>query len=75
MQKSAKPRRRKKLARTAFAALAARQGAACGICGQPMRAGSIHVDHIVPVSRGGSDATWNLRLSHKACNLKRGNRP
>jgi 5-methylcytosine-specific restriction endonuclease McrA len=57
-----------------FALLAKKQGNRCGICGQPMRAGAVQHDHIIPVSRGGTDAVWNLRLSHKACNLHRGNR-
>ena len=66
--------KRKKLPTGTFAALAAKQGNLCGICGQPMRAAAIHRDHIVPVSHGGPDAPWNLRLTHKACNLRRGNR-
>jgi 5-methylcytosine-specific restriction endonuclease McrA len=65
-------RKRKRLSASAFAALAQKQGARCGICGQPMRAGAIHHDHIVPVARGGPDAVWNLRLTHRACNLRRG---
>jgi 5-methylcytosine-specific restriction endonuclease McrA len=66
-------RKRKRLAPGVFAELAAKQGNRCGICGQPMRAVAIHRDHIVPVSLGGPDAAWNLRLTHKACNLRRGN--
>lgn len=68
-------RPRKKLGLKVAERLAARQGDRCGICGQPMRAGRMHVDHIVPVSHGGPDAPWNLRLTHKACNLRRGNKP
>lgn len=31
-------------------------------------------DHLVPVSRGGTDAPENLGLAHLRCNLSRGNR-
>lgn len=31
------------------------------------------IDHILPVSRGGSDHEWNLQLAHWICNVRRGN--
>lgn len=31
-------------------------------------------DHLIPVSRGGTDAPENLRLAHLRCNVSRGNR-
>lgn len=52
----------------------------CGICGGAVsktkrwpepQAGSL--DHIVPVSEGGSSDKSNLRLTHLVCNLRRGN--
>ncbi len=53
----------------------------CWLCGQPVDktlppylSGSPEVDEIVPVSLGGSpfDRT-NCRLSHRLCNVRRGN--
>lgn len=54
-----------------------RDGSGCGLCGKPLPAKDgrdIHMDHIVPVSRGGGDDMANLRLVHDKCNLKRGNK-
>lgn len=54
----------------------------CGICGGTVdpglfwphpRAGS--VDHILPVSRNGTDERFNLRLTHVHCNTSRRDRP
>lgn len=62
--------------------LARRDGGDCGICGDPIDLGaeypdpqSASIDHIVPVSLGGSDEETNLRLAHLVCNIRRGNRP
>lgn len=59
--------------------IAMRDGWTCGICGQGVasslmyphpRSGSI--DHIVPVSLGGSNRRDNVRLTHLQCNVERG---
>ncbi len=42
----------------------------CGYCGTS--AGSIEVDHILPISRGGTDAWSNLTLACKSCNRRKG---
>lgn len=48
----------------------------CGICGEDMFGlesdSDIHVDHIVPVSRGGTDDYDNLQPAHAVCNIKKG---
>jgi len=38
---------------------------------------SLSLDHIVPRSKGGTDAHWNLRATHLVCNVRRsdGTRP
>lgn len=52
-----------------------RDGYWCGICDSGIEEGeSIHVDHIVPRSRGGSDEIPNLQLAHKRCNIWKGTR-
>lgn len=57
-----------------------RDGWRCGICGERVsprleypdpRAASL--DHVVPVSQGGTNDSANLRLVHLVCNLRRRN--
>ncbi|KKM20454.1 hypothetical protein LCGC14_1645350 [marine sediment metagenome] len=44
----------------------------CGICQQPiLPEDEVHKDHIIPKSKGGPAADWNLRLVHSSCNLRR----
>lgn len=33
---------------------------------------SLHIDHLVPISKGGSDSLDNVRPTHGQCNLKKG---
>lgn len=52
---------------------------ACSLCGHPIwHSGhdkqALTLDHIVPVSRGGTNDANNLRPAHRGCNSKRGNR-
>jgi 5-methylcytosine-specific restriction endonuclease McrA len=54
-------------ARTAMLAA----GLPCWYCGR--RADT--VDHVQPVSRGGTNAAANLRPACRSCNSRRGNRP
>lgn len=32
----------------------------------------LHIDHIIPISKGGSDTLDNVRPAHALCNLKKG---
>jgi len=50
-------------------------GYLCHLCGGEIEDGEFNLDHLVPRSRGGSDEPWNLRPAHRACNVRRGNRP
>jgi hypothetical protein len=43
----------------------------CVDCGSRER---LHFDHIVPVSKGGSNTTRNIELRCESCNLKKGAR-
>ena len=54
----------------------------CGICKEPIdlrlqypNAFSISVDHVIPVSQGGTNLQSNLQPAHLICNTKRGNKP
>ncbi|WP_214770767.1 HNH endonuclease signature motif containing protein [Exiguobacterium sp. s133] len=50
---------------------AQREAVFCAHCGR--KDGSFHVDHIVPLSRGGTDELKNLQLLCAQCNLKKSN--
>ena len=49
----------------------ARDGGKCIKCG---RAGELHFDHVVPVSKGGGDHAENIQLLCRSCNLSKGGR-
>ncbi len=61
-----------------------RNGNICRICGYPMifnldlNDHSIfdpsEIDHIIPLSKGGSDDVENLGVAHRSCNRKKNNR-
>jgi hypothetical protein len=45
------------------------QGNICFYCSEPIAAGDIHVDHVIPRQVVRHDEIWNLVLSHSSCNL------
>lgn len=53
-----------------------RQAGLCALCHTPMslQAGATHLDHRVPIARGGRHEEKNLQLAHAACNLRKGAR-
>lgn len=51
-----------------------RDGHVCQICRLDVAPDDIHLDHIVPFSKGGRDNPGNLRVTHSTCNMRRGNR-
>jgi len=75
-------KKRRKLARTPYlkpklrAQLVARHGRSCWLCNRAIAlADTLSIDHVRPLSRGGSNKIDNLRLSHERCNRKRGDGP
>jgi hypothetical protein len=52
----------------------ARDGLVCWICGLPVAEKDVHIDHVEAVARGGDSHDMNLRVAHKACNLRKGTR-
>lgn len=48
-----------------------RDGSRCVECGRDQ---DLHIDHIIPHSRGGSDTLENLQIMCAKCNLTKGNR-
>lgn len=63
-------------------ALRERDGDECWICRRPMLFGKgkaldddfATLDHIVPRAKGGKHSLDNLRLAHRACNIRRADR-
>jgi 5-methylcytosine-specific restriction endonuclease McrA len=47
-------------------------GRTCHLCGQP---GATTADHVIPRSKGGTDALSNLRPAHFHCNRMRWDKP
>lgn len=48
------------------------QNAICYICNKYMTFKDASVDHVIPLSKGGSSEEENLKLAHKDCNDKKG---
>jgi 5-methylcytosine-specific restriction endonuclease McrA len=48
------------------------QGDKCACCGEPL-AGAYHLDHKIPISRGGTNEEHNLQLLLPKCNLEKYN--
>lgn len=46
----------------------------CQLCFDLVEIKDLHLDHIQPWSKGGSDALDNLQVTHSWCNLSKGNR-
>jgi len=57
--------------RDLFVRLVLRDGPACACCGTTEK---LVVDHIVPISRGGSDDIANLQILCRRCNASKGAR-
>jgi HNH endonuclease len=51
-----------------------RDGLVCGLCRGEVEPGDVHIDHIHPVSLGGTDDPDNLQVTHSICNLIKGAR-
>lgn len=45
----------------------------CYVCGEHVSPHEATLEHILPVSKGGTDEMDNLSISHQACNKRRGN--
>lgn len=48
-----------------------RDGCYCHVCGTTR---NLHIDHIIPISRGGKTEMSNLQVLCKKCNLQKGNK-
>lgn len=46
----------------------------CGLCATPVPFRDMHLDHHVPLSKGGEHTESNVHATHSRCNLSKGNR-
>ena len=47
----------------------------CGLCGEQItKRKEATIDHIIPLSRGGSDSVHNVQVAHEKCNQEKGNK-
>ena len=52
-----------------------RDGMVCQLCGEDIEdEADLHIDHIIPVSKGGSPELSNLQAAHAKCNMQKGAR-
>jgi len=49
----------------------ARDEGLCGICGTTVY-GEFHVDHRIPLAKGGEHSYANVQVAHPTCNLTKG---
>lgn len=56
-------------------ALIMRDGDRCYLCGQSVRGVPVHVEHVKPKARDGSDGLENKRVAHADCNVWKGQKP
>lgn len=49
-----------------------RDGYYCVYCDEDLHDGEIHLDHVIPESRGGSTTYDNLQVTCRKCNLAKG---
>jgi len=57
-----------------FSAVLMEHGSWCYLCESPIHADQdIHLDHVVPLSRGGEHSYANVRPTHSTCNLIKSN--
>jgi 5-methylcytosine-specific restriction endonuclease McrA len=76
LRQAAKRRARKKnapiLEAIEHAVVFERDGGVCGICGVLVDPANWHLDHVIPLSRGGEHSYANVQVSHPTCNLSKG---
>lgn len=65
--------RRRHVTASVRAEVIERDGLVCHLCPGPVTPDALHLDHVVPFSRGGGDDADNLRVAHAICNIRRGN--
>lgn len=55
-----------------YAAILARDGYVCHLCGTDVAPGDVNFDHVIPLSRGGAHSEENIKVAHSLCNRRKG---
>ena len=51
-----------------------RDNSTCYMCGRKLGYSEIVIDHVVPISRGGSHSEDNMKVACPSCNSRKGNK-
>ncbi len=51
-----------------------RDGGICHICQLPADPSDWHLEHVIPLARGGEHSYANIAVSHPACNMRKGSK-
>lgn len=51
-----------------------RDGRICHLCSKPVERQQATMDHVIPVTKGGPHTRANVKLAHRGCNTRKGNR-
>lgn len=73
-ERNARYRARKKdayVAPVSRRAIYERDGGICGICQNPVPFDAFHLDHIIPLARGGTHEPKNVQVAHGRCNNRK----
>lgn len=49
-----------------------RDGLRCVYCGEDLQRNEVHLDHVIPESKGGTTSVPNLQVTCRKCNLDKG---
>lgn len=52
-----------------LASIMAKQVCRCPVCSKDLIAHGYHLDHIMPISKGGGNEAWNIQFLCQTCNL------
>ncbi len=66
--------RRKKLPENMRLTIYAKYDFQCAICSVDLKLVKPHIDHIIPISKGGADSLENLQPLCETCNLRKGSK-
>jgi len=68
-------KRRKRLTKIEIISLKNKQNDICVLCKNKILINDkVHIDHIIPISKGGLDTIENMQIVHSSCNLSKGNK-
>jgi 5-methylcytosine-specific restriction endonuclease McrA len=68
-------RRRRGDKPVSYATILERDGMVCHLCSGPIAGlDDLHMDHVIPLARGGEHNEQNIKPAHALCNMRKGSR-